>query len=123
MRRHVPDCIFLLGANIMFLLIFVEYLQTRRLFRRMNSQQRRDYVRQPSFPSVSDSGHHHHHPGHLQQPYTHGRSGSTATSVITTAGRPLSATGSHFGALQQRQGGIYDRWLVARTTLCVIALT
>lgn len=117
----------------MFLLIFVEYLQTRRLFRRMNSQQRRDYVRQPSFPSVSDSGHHHghhhHHPssnyhaGHPQQPYTHGRSGSTATSVITTAGRPPSATGSHFGALQQRQGGIYDRWLVARTTLCVIALT
>lgn len=115
----------------MFLLIFVEYLQTRRLFRRMNSQQRRDYVRQPSFPSVSDSGHHgqqqhhqlHHHHGLPQPLHTHGRSGSTATSIVTTAGRPQSATGSHFGALQQRQGGIYDRWLVARTTLCVIALT
>lgn len=88
----------------MFLLIFVEYLQTRRLFRRMNSQQRRDYIKQPS------------------QASHHARSGSTATSVITV-GRAPSPTGSHFGALQQRQGGIYDRWLVARTSICVIALT
>lgn len=88
----------------MFLLIFIEYLQTRRLFRRMNSHQRRAYVQQPALRN-------------------HARSGSVATSVITSGGRPASATGSHFGALQQRQGGIYDRWLVARTSLCVIALT
>lgn len=94
---------FLAGANFMFLLIFFEYLQTRRLFRRMNSQQRRDYVQQPT-----QAG--------------HARSESTATSIISV-GRVPSQAGSHFGALQQRQGGIYDRWLVARTSICVIALT
>lgn len=86
----------------MFILLGFEYLQTRRLFRRMNSQQRREFVQQPSQPG-------------------RGRSASNATSVIT-AGRLHNDAGSRFGALQQRQGGIYDKWLIARTFIPFVAL-
>lgn len=84
--------------------MFVEYFQTRRLFRRMNSQQRRDYTRQPS-PVKSR---------------TRSRSDSTATSMITVGRVP---TGEHFGALAQRQGGIYDKYLIARTFIPCLALS
>lgn len=82
--------------------MFVEYFQTRRLFRRMNSQQRRDYERQPSPVKRSRT-----------------RSDSTATSMITVGRAPTS---EHFGALAQRQGGIYDKYLIARTFIPCVAL-
>lgn len=81
--------------------MFIEYFQTRRLFRRMNSQQRREYERQPSPINCRT------------------RSNSTATSMITV-GRV--STSEHFGALAQRQGGIYDKYLIARTFIPCIAL-
>lgn len=81
--------------------MFIEYFQTRRLFRRMNSQQRRDYERQPS-PVKGRT-----------------RSNSAATSTLTV-GRP--STSEHFGALAQRQGGIYDKYLIARTFIPCMAL-
>lgn len=81
--------------------MFVEYFQTRRLFRRMNSQQRREYERQPS-PVKSRA-----------------RSDSNATSMITVGRVPTS---EHFGALAQRQGGIYDKYLIARTFIPCVAL-
>lgn len=88
----------------MFLLIFLEYIQTRRMFRRMNSQQRKDYLHEPSFvPS-------------------HNRTLSNATSVMTMARRPVEDESEHFGALQQRQGGIYDKYLIARTFIPFVAL-
>lgn len=96
-----PDCGFCAGALVNFFVIFIEYFQTRRLFRRMNSQQRRDYERQPS-PVKSRT-----------------RSDSTATSMITVGRAPSS---EHFGALAQRQGGIYDKYLIARTFIPCLAL-
>lgn len=82
--------------------MFVEYFQTRRLFRRMNTQQLRDYTRQPS-PVKGRT-----------------RSDSTATSMITVGRVPTS---EHFGALAQRQGGIYDKYLIARTFIPCLALS
>lgn len=67
----------------------------------MNSQQRRDYERQPS-PIKGRT-----------------RSNSTATSMMTVGRIPTS---EHFGALAQRQGGIYDKYLIARTFIPCIAL-
>lgn len=87
----------------MFLLILLEYIQTRRMFRRMNSQQRKDYLHEPSFVPQ------------------HNRSLSNTT--VLTKPRPRTADDSeHFGALQQRQGGIYDKYLIARTFIPFIAL-
>lgn len=90
----------------MLLLIVLEYIQTRRLFRRMNSQQRKEFLHEPS----------------LFVP-PHNRSLSNATSVMT-APRPRTADddSEHFGALQQRQGGIYDKYLIARTFIPFLAL-
>lgn len=88
----------------MFLLIFLEYIQTRRMFRRMNSQQRKDYLDEPSFVAH------------------HTRSLSNATSVMTMARRQTNDDSEHFGALQQRQGGIYDKYLIARTFIPFMAL-
>lgn len=67
----------------------------------MNSQQRREYERQPS-PVKSRA-----------------RSDSNATSMITVGRVPTS---EHFGALAQRQGGIYDKYLIARTFIPCVAL-
>ncbi|KAJ4391693.1 hypothetical protein N0V93_005313 [Gnomoniopsis smithogilvyi] len=94
-------CGFCVGGLANFFLMFIEYFQTRRLFRRMNSQQRRDYERQPS-PVKNRS-----------------RSDSTATSMITVGRVPTS---KHFGALAQRKGGIYDKYLIARTFIPCVAL-
>lgn len=96
----MQDCLFLAGCLLMFLLIGFEYLQTRRLFRRMNSQQRREFVAQPS----------------------RGRSASNATSVVTVGRLQHNEAEPRFGALQQRQGGIYDKWLIARTFIPFLAL-
>lgn len=98
------DCAFLAFACIMFVLIFIEYFQTRRLLRRMDSRQRREYTWQPS-----------------DGPIRHGRSGSSVTSVVTM-GRARADSGAHFGALQQREGGIYDKYLIIRTLIPLLAL-
>lgn len=90
----------------MFLLILLEYIQTRRMFRRMNTQQRKEYLHEPSFVNH------------------HTRSLSNATSIITMARRQTNDDSSeHFGALQQRQGGIYDKYLIARTFIPFMALS
>lgn len=89
----------------MFLLILLEYVQTRRMFRRMNSQQRKEYLHEPGFVV----------PGH-------DRTLSNATSVVTMARRPAEDDAEHFGALRQREGGIYDKYLIARAFIPFIAL-
>ncbi|PSR83193.1 hypothetical protein BD289DRAFT_289567 [Coniella lustricola] len=91
---------FLLVALFMFFIIFVEYIQTRLLFRRMNREQRREYTWQPS-DDISN------------------RSRSTSISTSTTL---RADTGSNFGALQQREGGIYDKYLILRTFIPLFLL-
>lgn len=90
------------GGVLMFVLILIEFFQTRRLLRRMNSQQRRDYLHQP--PTSS-----------------HNRSSSTPASFVTV-GRVHTGTEQPFGTLQQRQGGINDNYLIARTFVPALAL-
>lgn len=85
----------------MFLLIFFEFLQTRRLFRRMNSHQRREFVGEAS-------------------PLDRGRASPMSSRVMALSGVEIGAS---FGTLQQRQGGIYDKWLVARTVIPALALS
>lgn len=99
-------CLFCAGSLFWFALMFIEFFQTRRLLRRMNSQQRRDWERQPS-PETTKAH--------------RGRSHSTSTSVVTV-GRSMT-NGEHFGALGQTKGGIYDRFLIARTFLPCLALS
>lgn len=101
----LPDSSFCGGGLIMFLLILLEYVQTRRMFRRMNSQQRKEYLHEPGFVV----------PGH-------DRTLSNATSVVTMARRPAEDDAEHFGALRQREGGIYDKYLIARAFIPFIAL-
>lgn len=84
----------------MFLAIFIEYIQTRLLFRRMNREQRREYTWQPS-DDISNRS----------------RSTSISTSVTLRADQ-----GSNFGALQQREGGIYDKYLILRTFIPLFLL-
>ncbi|KAF3769735.1 hypothetical protein M406DRAFT_66208 [Cryphonectria parasitica EP155] len=98
-------CFFLIVADSMMFLILIEYLQTHLLLRRMNHQQRRDYVCQAS-----------------DIPTPHSRSDSEGTSIFTTS-RSRSLPGSHFGALQQREGGIYDKYLIVRTFTPLLMLS
>ncbi|CAN8096792.1 unnamed protein product [Discula destructiva] len=97
-------CLFCAGGLFSFFLIFIEYFQTRRLFRRMNSQQRHEWERQPSPTESRD---------HL----------SSSASSVHIIGRVPTKGGEHFGALAQRQGGIYDKYLIVRTFLPCLALS
>lgn len=108
--------------------MFIEFSQTRLLFRRMNSQQRRDWERQPTGMSMESSNptsnttttnndNSSSKPRHL-------RSSSTVTSSTATMRRaPTGTSDSPFGALAQRQGGIYDKFLIARTLIPCAGLT
>lgn len=93
---------FLVAACFMFFLIFLEFLQTRKLLQRMNSHQRRQFVGEVS-------------------PVDIGRASPISARVM--AGLSGVEIGPSFGALRQRQGGIYDKWLVARTAIPVLMLT
>lgn len=97
-------CLFCAGSLFWFLLMFIEFFQTRRLFRRMNSHQRCEWERQPNLDTKGRA-----------------RSHSTATSM-NTVGRSMTS-GEHFGRLAQPKGGIYDRFLIARTFVPCLMLS